>query len=180
MFFDPPTAFLSAAYQCLLATERWQLDGYWRLRREVFCLEQRLFADDEADEHDAGALPIVAVSTMMGMTDRVVGAVRIYTSGPGTWHGSRLAVEREHRGLGRLGAGLVHKAVRTAVGLGCRRFLATVQSQNVPFFRRLHWQSLEPLVLHGWPHELMEADLAWYPPCGLETPIDVALSRRAS
>jgi putative N-acetyltransferase (TIGR04045 family) len=180
MFFDRPEPFLSCAYRCLLATEPWQLHDYWRLRREVFCTEQGLFHGDDADEHDVDALPIVAVSTVMGIPDRVVGAVRIYPSGAGTWYGSRLAVERAYRGLGCLGTGLVRKAVGTAVALGCRRFLATVQSQNVPFFRRLYWRSLEALVLHGWPHDLMEADLAHYPPSAPDTPVEVLLGRRAS
>ena len=48
---------------------------------------------------------------------------------------------------------------------GCRRFLAHVQSQNVPMFERLHWHSLGAKTLHGREHHLMEAELAHYAPC---------------
>jgi hypothetical protein len=38
-----------------------------------------------------------------------------------------------------------------------------VQLQNVRFFQRLHWDSLETIELHGLPHHLMQADLSHYP-----------------
>jgi hypothetical protein len=31
-------------------------------------------------------------------------------------------------------------------------------------FQQLHWRTLEEIELHGRPHHLMEADLAFYPP----------------
>jgi hypothetical protein len=34
----------------------------------------------------------------------------------------------------------------------------------VRFFQRLHWDSLEEMVLCDRTHHLMEADLAHYPP----------------
>lgn len=150
------------------------------MRRKVFCGEQAIFERCDADEHDAVAKPIVAVAEVMGMPESVVGVVRIHPSGPGVWYGSRLAVQDTFRGVGGLGAGLIRKAVSTAAGLGCRRFLATVQRQNVALFRRLHWRTLEEIDLHGRPHHLMEADLAFYPPCDEGAPIAVGPARRAS
>ena len=31
-------------------------------------------------------------------------------------------------------------------------------------FRRLHWQTLDEIEMHGRPHHLMQADLRHYPP----------------
>ncbi|MEO0541776.1 MAG: MSMEG_0567/Sll0786 family nitrogen starvation N-acetyltransferase [Cyanobacteria bacterium P01_A01_bin.105] len=96
--------------------------------------------------------------------DRVVGVVRIYEETPRLWYGGRLGVHPDFRRVGRIGKGLIQKAVTTAHTWGCDRFLATVQQQNVRFFTRLHWQSLEEIDIVGRPHHLMEADLAFYPP----------------
>ena len=48
--------------------------------------------------------------------------------------------------------------------LGCDRFRATVQIQNVRFFQRLHWSSIDELEIKGIGHHLMEADLSYYKP----------------
>jgi putative N-acetyltransferase (TIGR04045 family) len=65
--------------------------------------------------------------------------------------------------VGAIGRWLVQAAVGTARAWGATQFRATVQRPNLPLFRRLHWRSLEELVLHGQPHHLMEADLTRYP-----------------
>jgi putative N-acetyltransferase (TIGR04045 family) len=116
----------------------------------------------------------------MAMPDRVVGTVRIHEASPGTWYGSRLAIEAEYRHVYGLGSGLVHRAVTTARARGCRRFFANVQRQNVPFFRRLAWEPLEEFELLGAPHTLMRADLAAYPPAYDDGAVAVLESRRAS
>ncbi|POM18068.1 hypothetical protein CSX04_06370 [Burkholderia cepacia] len=61
---------------------------------------------------------------------------------------------------------LIALAVSSAHAEGCRTFVAHVQSQNVPLFRRLHWDALGEETLFGRPHQLMQARLAHYPPCG--------------
>jgi putative N-acetyltransferase (TIGR04045 family) len=134
------------------------------LRRAVFCTEQGLFGADDRDAVDAHARLLVAIAEMGGMPDQVVGTVRIHEQTPGTWYGSRLAVLRSQRRHAHLGSGLIELAVRSAHSSGARVFLAHVQSQNVPLFERLHWQSLEQVSLHGRPHHFMRADLAHYPP----------------
>jgi putative N-acetyltransferase (TIGR04045 family) len=96
----------------------------------------------------------------------VVGTVRIHEQAPGLWRGSRLAVAPDYRRVGAIGASLIRLAVTSAHALGCRRFLAHVQSQNALLFQRLRWRTLEEIELHGRPHHLMEADLAFYPPFG--------------
>jgi hypothetical protein len=39
-----------------------------------------------------------------------------------------------------------------------------VQSQNAPLFRRLHWETIKEIEIHGGPHHFMQADLRHYPP----------------
>ncbi|WP_243429771.1 MSMEG_0567/Sll0786 family nitrogen starvation N-acetyltransferase [Acetobacter sacchari] len=155
--------FVPTEYVVRLARTPWERAGYYALRREVFCEEQRVFSGDDRDVVDEIAIPIVAACCMAGMPDRVVGAVRIHEPEPGVWRGSRLAVHEDHRRLGRIGAELIRMAVSTAHGLGASQFLAQVQEQNVLFFRRLHWKSLGEVTLHGLPHHDMEADLSRYP-----------------
>ena len=119
--FDPcqpwgaPGRFLSRAISAEVAKERWQLETYFRLRREIFEREQGLFTDSDVDEHDAHATPIVAMSQVAGMAFEVVGVVRIYRSEGGTWYGGRLGVAHDYRRVGVVGGALIHCAVETAV-----------------------------------------------------------------
>jgi putative N-acetyltransferase (TIGR04045 family) len=101
----------------------------------------------------------------------VVGVVRIVEEGPGLWYGGRLGVDADFRRHNQIGKGLIWKAVTTAHGWGCERFLATVQIQNVRFFQRLHWQSIEAIEIRGVPHHLMQADLAYYQPSRERRPL---------
>ncbi len=160
--------FLPGAYCVRLATRPWERAGHFALRREVFCAEQGIFDGSDRDGLDDTATLIVAMTCILGSTDTVVGAVRIHEDAPGVWRGSRLAVHADHRRVGKLGSELIRLAVCTAHARGAVRFLAQVQAQNVPLFRRLHWRSLEEIALHGLPHHVMEADLAHYPPHGLD------------
>lgn len=164
----PPPAI--GVFRIGLASEAWELRGCARLRRTVFCDEQRLFVGSDRDAHDHVAQSIAAVSYAMGMADEVVGTVRIYEEEPGVWFGSRLAVAREWRGVSGLSSGLIRAAVCTAHARGCHTFLATVQRQNVALFRRLRWRSLREIEVCGKAHHLMEADLGFYPPDGLGAP----------
>lgn len=160
----PVKPSLGAAVVAQVASESWQLAGYRELRRAIFAEEQGLFEGSDFDEHDEHALPIVAQSQIAGMSDRVVGVVRIYRSEPGTWYGGRLGVRKEFRRFGAIGTALITTAVSTAHGLGCQRFLATVQLANVRYFERHHFCPLREVVVRGLPHQLMQADLAYYPP----------------
>jgi putative N-acetyltransferase (TIGR04045 family) len=155
---------LGAEVVAEVAREPWQLIGYRELRRAIFSEEQGLFDGSDFDEHDARALPIVAASQIAGMADRVVGVVRIYPSEHGVWYGGRLGVHREFRRFGAIGSALITTAVSTAHALGCVRFLATIQLPNVRYFEHHHFRVLSPTLVHGKPHQLMQADLAFYPP----------------
>lgn len=154
---------------CKLARTRDEIAAYFQLRQEIFCQEQQLFAESDRDGIDPWAYPIVA--TVAGEPQNpaaIVGVVRIYEPQPGLWYGGRLGVRPEFRRCGSVGKRLIDKAVTTANAWGCRQFLATVQLQNVRFFRRLHWTSIDEMALCGRPHHLMEADLQFYPPASEE------------
>ncbi|SCZ67889.1 MSMEG_0567/Sll0786 family nitrogen starvation N-acetyltransferase [Epibacterium ulvae] len=164
MSFQNPRAFLSPDFIIRAAAQPWELRGVEELRHQVFVQEQGIFADHDRDGIDDHALPLAAISTLASEADQVVGTVRIHEEAPRLWRGSRLAVARSHRRMGRLGAELIQLAVCTAHGRGCDRFLAQVQMQNVPLFKRLHWVPLREIEVHGVPHMEMQADLAAYPP----------------
>ena len=159
------------------------LAEYWQLRSAIFCQEQHLFEDCDRDEKDAIAYPIAALShdarlasgVNGGVGSGVVGVVRILEESPRVWYGGRLGVHPECRRLNQIGKGLIWKAVTTAHGWGCDRFLATVQIQNVRFFERLHWQSLKELEIRGVSHHLMEADLSYYAPALERRPVVLAV-----
>ena len=166
MILEPVPPYWPSHFRIKFATAAWEERACAGLRRAVFCDEQRIFDGCDRDALDALAVPVCALSTLGGNPDAVVGTVRIHEAPEqgGTWWGSRLAVARDYRRVGALGAGLIRVAVSSAHARGCTRFLAHVQSANVPLFQSLHWDSLGEAARHGRPHHLMQADLAWYPP----------------
>lgn len=165
---------ISGLFQVRAAREPWELLGYGALRQAVFCREQQLFSDNDLDEHDRVALPIVAVSCAAGMAIDVIGTVRIHEPEPGLWYGSRLAIDGDWRGVPSLAAQLIRAAVCTAHDRGAHTFLAHVQRQNVPLFRRLRWNVVGERIVCGVLHQLMTADLSWYSPDdGLTIPRDL-------
>jgi putative N-acetyltransferase (TIGR04045 family) len=151
-------------YRFELARSTQEIEAYYHLRKSIFCEEQGLFLGDDEDDLDSVSYPIIAMDDEAPVGQHVVGVVRIYEAQPRLWYGGRLGVHPDYRRVGLIGKGLIHKAVTTANGWGCDRFLATVQLQNVRFFRRLHWDSIDEIQLLDHPHHLMEADLAFYPP----------------
>lgn len=148
-------------YNFKLATTPQEIANYFALRHAIFVEEQGLFSGNDLDDLDAVSYPIVA---LIPDTDQVVGVVRIYEVQPGIWYGGRLGTHQDYRRGWKIGKGLIYKAVTTANTWGCEQFLATVQLQNVRFFQRLHWQSLQELSICDRTHHLMEADLGFYPP----------------
>lgn len=169
-----PTASSEAFSFHLLAADSPLLPSYWDLRTRIFCEEQHLFEASDRDGQDRSAYPIVALPHSSERAGAAVGVVRIMELSPKVWQGGRLGVDAAFRRHNQIGKGLIWKAVTTAHGWGCDRFLATVQRQNVPFFRRLHWRSLEELEIGGVPHQLMEADLSYYRPSLERRPIPLA------
>jgi putative N-acetyltransferase (TIGR04045 family) len=151
------------------------IDGYWQLRSAIFCEEQHLFETSDLDELDERAYPIAAVHHGENHGGQVVGVVRIVEQSPRLWYGGRLGVHHAFRRHNQIGKGLIWKAVTTANGWGCDRFLATVQIQNVRFFQRLHWSSIDELEIQGIRHHLMEADLPYYLPSGERRPCSMQM-----
>jgi len=146
------------------------LDGYWNLRSYIFCKEQHLFESSDCDNLDSISYPIVAVSHKPNYTGKVIGVVRIFEQSHRHWQGGRLGVHCDFRPYNQIGKGLIWKAVTIANGWGCDHFLATVQIQNVRFFQRLHWASIDELDIKGVKHHLMEADLSYYTPSDEQRP----------
>lgn len=165
MIIEPFAPFLPSEYRIKFAASRWEREGAHALRRAVFCEEQGLFDGDDRDAIDDYAIAIVALSMLGVAADSIVGTVRIHEEEPGLWWGSRLAVERDSRRVGAIGATLIRLAVCSAHAMGCKTFLAHVQAQNGPLFRQMHWETLGDLDLLGRPHLKMRADLNYYPPC---------------
>lgn len=176
-----------STYRFEIAKTATEMREYADLRYQIFCQEQKLFRGSDWDDIDAIAYPIVALTSAQSVYEpylapweQVIGVVRIYEPEPGLWYGGRLGVHPTHRRGWRIGKGLIEKAVMTANTWGCERFLATVQLQNVRFFQRLHWDSLEEIDICGHPHHLMQADLDYYPangeprPQGLPQVLEVA------
>lgn len=164
--FESAPAFRPCEFRVTWAATPWQRRQAHALRRAVFCIEQGLFLGDDRDAIDDHAQLLVAQACVAGMPDEVVGTVRIHQAEPGVWWGSRLAVHAAFRHHGRIGATLIRLAVSSAHAQGATRFFAHVQAQNVALFEKLHWRALGTKLLHGRPHERMQADLAHYPPCG--------------
>ena len=170
-----PTACSDRFSFHLLRADSNLIRGYWRLRRSIFCREQNVFERSDRDELDAVAWPIAALQHGPPSPDAdddvdVVGVVRIVETEPRLWYGGRLGVHSSFRRHNQIGKGLIWKAVTTANGWGCDRFLATVQLQNVRFFQRLHWTSIEELEIRGIRHHLTQADLSYYLPAKQQRP----------
>jgi len=138
--------------------------AHFRIRRQVFVIEQGLFGGsyggaggDDTDVHDDEPATIHVI----GRADEVIcGTVRLYPLGSdGRWKGDRLAVLASYRHLG-LGAPLVRFAVRSAGRLGGRQMEAFIQPANVAFFRWLGWRPTGGLADYaGIPHQRMLIDL---------------------
>lgn len=158
--------FVPGEYRIKHLSERWEHAACLALRRQVFCHEQQLFEDDDADARDAHALPIAAIACIAGLPEQLVGTVRIHCDDAGAahWSGSRLAVHPDFRRSAWLGSELIRHAVSTATARRCQRFTAQVQAQNRALFERLHWRVIEATTIRHRPHFLMEADLGYYPP----------------
>lgn len=165
-------------YQFKLASTPEEMVAYFELRKLIFVQEQQLFQASDVDKIDEIAYPIIAIhvessdeSSSGSSKGEIVGVVRIYETQPGIWYGGRLGTHPSYRKGWNIGKGLIYRAVTTANSWGCEQFLVTVQLQNVRFFQRLHWRSLEELIICHQSHHLMKADLNFYPPTSEIRPI---------
>jgi putative N-acetyltransferase (TIGR04045 family) len=135
-----------------IAESESEINGYFRIRKEVFVEEQAVFRNSDIDKHDKNAIPIIAT-----LEKKIIGAVRCYPKTSKIWHGGRLAVKKEFR-KHKIGMLLVRKAVETMNNHPeVETFLATIQLQNVRLFKRLGWiRKGEVFMINGKKHQLME------------------------
>jgi putative N-acetyltransferase (TIGR04045 family) len=125
----------------------------FRIRKQVFVDEQKLFCDSDLDDHDKDAVHIAAF-----INDKIIGTVRVYRETEDVWVGGRLAVKKRYRG--NAGKCLVLKAVEIVKNSNARVFKAIIQADNVPFFINLKWKPVGEIYLHhGKMHQLMQAQL---------------------
>jgi predicted GNAT family N-acyltransferase len=126
------------------------LDLRWR----VFCVEQGVAPELEADGRDAAALHVVALH------DRsVVGTCRLIIDGETAKLG-RMAVERAARGEG-IGQALLEVAEHEARAGGARRIALNAQTDVRDFYARDGYSERgAPFEEAGIPHVRMEKVLA--------------------
>lgn len=152
---EPPPC-TGPATGCRPVADATELAAHHRIRRAVFCAEQRLFDGSDRDEHDDDP----ATVHVLGFVDGTpAGTVRLYPLTGTLWHGDRLAVLPEHR-RSRIGGQLVRLAVALGGERGGTRMRAQVQLPNVPFFVHLGWTPAAPPADHlGMPHQWMTIPL---------------------
>ena len=158
-----------AELACRAVSTAEELAAHFRIRRQVFVTEQRLFraagqrGDRDSRDDDPATIHVI------GLADGVIcGTVRLYPlpAVPGRWKGDRLAVLAGHRHQG-LGTPLVRFAVAAAALHGGQEMEAYIQPANVTFFEWLGWQRDGGLVSYaGIPHQRMLIALR-PPPAGL-------------
>lgn len=132
-----------------------ELAAYRRLRREAFVVEQRLFAQSDADDVDDDPRTVVLLATAPDGT--VLGGVRLAPRCDpdlGWWTGSRLVTHPSERSAS-IGPALVRAACAHAESAGVLRFEATVQDRYAAMFTALGWEHHGGCLVAGHPHALM-------------------------
>lgn len=145
---------------CHSARNQRERSEAFAIRNEVFVHEQKMFDNSDIDDNDLKGTQLIARSKGL-----VVGTVRIYPENQEKthWVGGRLAVRKDYRNT-LAGSDLVKEAMKRVKKKGCRVFMATIQEQNVTFFKKLGWAPQGPLEMHfGHPHQPMQADLGRVP-----------------
>lgn len=164
------TASRPAGLACRAVSTAEELAVHFRIRHQVFVIEQGLFRDAgtgarggwDRDIHDDDPATVHVVGLFDGTA---CGTVRLYPvpEVPGRWKGDRLAVLDGYRHHG-LGAPLVRFAVATAGARGGREMEAYIQPANVRFFEWLSWRPTGGLVTYaGTAHQRMLIDLGVSP-----------------
>jgi putative N-acetyltransferase (TIGR04045 family) len=152
---SPSSATASRRLACHAVSGAAELAVHFRIRHQVFVVEQNLFrSTGDRDVHDDDPATVHVIGFFDGTA---CGTVRLYPVPelPGRWKGDRLAVLDSHRRHG-LGAPLVRFAVATAGARGGQEMEAYIQPANVTFFEWLGWRPVGGLVTYaGIPHQRM-------------------------
>jgi predicted GNAT family N-acyltransferase len=143
-----------SAPEIRLVTGNGERDAALALRHQVFCEEQGVALELEADGRDGEALHLVAV-----VGGEVVGTCRLVID-DGTAKLGRMAVEPGARGRG-LGAALLAGAEREARAAGAGRISLHAQARARSLYARGGFADRgEPFDEAGIEHVLMEKHLA--------------------
>jgi predicted GNAT family N-acyltransferase len=125
-----------------------------QLRHEVFVVEQRVPIEEEIDEHDAGALHLVAVDG-----GRVVATCRLVQEGDTVKLG-RMAVAASARRRG-LASALLAEAETHARALGATRIALAAQTGALALYERAGYTGYgERFLDAGIEHLMMAKRLA--------------------
>jgi predicted GNAT family N-acyltransferase len=123
------------------------------LRHEVFVLEQAVPIEEEVDQHDPGALHLVAVDA-----GRVVATCRLVAEG-GTVKLGRVAVHPAARRRG-LASRLLAESEARARALGARRIALAAQTGALALYERAGYTPYgERFLDAGIEHLMMEKRL---------------------
>lgn len=138
---------------CRVVENDSELEKALNIRHQVFVKEQKLFLTTDKDQYDN-----ISVNLIAEVDGDVIGTVRIYPKEEDVWVGGRLAVVPSKRG--NAGSKLVRAAVLEAQKRGAKRFIASIQAQNIKLFKRLGWKVVgESFLLQNQSHYIMEANL---------------------
>jgi YbgC/YbaW family acyl-CoA thioester hydrolase len=126
-----------------------------RIRTEVFVQEQRIPADLEWDEADAGAVHAVAYNRL----GQALATGRLLADGAGSGKIGRMAVHKVMRGCG-VGEQVLRALAAVAEQRGDGRIVLHAQRTAQPFYAGLGFQPQgEPFEEAGIPHITMARDL---------------------
>jgi predicted GNAT family N-acyltransferase len=142
------------ALETRLARDKAERSAALELRWRVFCVEQGVAPELEADGRDGSALHVVALRD-----GAVLGTCRLVIDGDTAKLG-RMAVERAARGQG-IGLALLESAEVEARAAGARRIALHAQTYARDLYARGGYAELgEPFDEAGIPHVRMEKALA--------------------
>jgi predicted GNAT family N-acyltransferase len=134
------------------ANTKSELEECFRLREEVFIIEQSVPVDMERDEHDATALHFLAL-----IDAKPVGTARVVLKDNGTVAKiGRVAVRRSTRGIG-IGKRLIAAIEETPALEGVDHFILEAQTHALQFYARMGYQAYgEEFMDAGIPHFRMK------------------------
>jgi predicted GNAT family N-acyltransferase len=152
------------AYTVRVAEDPADREACFALRKEVFVAEQGVPEEIEYDEHDAGAVHLLAVredGVPLG-TGRLLRGAAAAAQGvddPSAGSLGRLAVARQARGLG-VGVALVRAIEEAARVRGLTALDLHAQTHALGFYERLGYTPYGPEYLEaGIPHRAMRRAL---------------------
>jgi predicted GNAT family N-acyltransferase len=128
-----------------------EIEECFRIRAEVFIVEQRVPIDMERDEHDSEALHFIAL-----VDGQSVGTARVVLRDNGTSAKiGRVAVRRSNRGFG-IGKLLIAAIEAAAELRRVHNFLLDAQTHALQFYVRLGYEAYgEEFMDAGIPHRHM-------------------------